>query len=207
MAPQLGVDLAVLQDQGDQVAELADLGDLVGGVDGEAVAPGQPHAVAHVVLARLLVGDRGVVAHAGDEVAHRRPEALGQLGSLRGGVLEHVMQHRRGDDVIGIALAPQQRRHLDRMYEERRAVGKAPLTGMAGLREVQRSAGEWKLSREAQPGRGPDDTLHRPKCLVDDAARGCGDSRPERREHRVGRSAEVAHALQHRPRRVRRLEA
>jgi hypothetical protein len=50
---------------------------------------------------RLLVDDCRIVADGGGQIAHRAAEPLLEFGSLRVGVLEHVMRHAGGDTWSG----------------------------------------------------------------------------------------------------------
>jgi hypothetical protein len=51
-----------------------------------------------------------------------------------------VMEHARRDDRVRIVAAAQQLRDLERVQDERRLVGLAPLTGVTGRREFAEHA-------------------------------------------------------------------
>jgi hypothetical protein len=87
--------------RGELHPDLADLGHLVGGVHHRLVAAGGADPLAQLALGLVLVRDRRVVADGGDELGDLRAEAHFEIAEVLVGVLEHVVQHGRGHDVIG----------------------------------------------------------------------------------------------------------
>ena len=78
---------------------------LVGRIDDGGVAAGPAHALADIVLALLLVGDRRIVADQPHEAGDILAEARLELRALGVGVLEHVVENRGGHDVVGVMSA------------------------------------------------------------------------------------------------------
>jgi MFS family permease len=152
VAVELRLGLRGVEPRVDQAAQLADLRDLVGCVHGGREAAGAAHPLAHIVLTLLLVLDRRVVADERDEIRDLGPEARFELRALGIGVLEDVVEHRGGDDVVRVTAALEQRGDLDRVQNELGAVGVAALPGMPLAREVHRVAGERQVPEETELG-------------------------------------------------------
>ena len=96
-------------------SELTDLRDLVRSVDGGSVPVPAAHLVANRVLPLLHVVHRGIVAHRFDQLGDIRSEVPLEIGPLRVGVLQDVVQDGGRHDTVGIAGELQLRRHLRRM--------------------------------------------------------------------------------------------
>jgi hypothetical protein len=109
VAVQLRPGLRGVEPGVDEASQLSDLGDLVRGVHGEREAAGAADPFPHVVLAALLVVDLRVVADERDQVGDLRPELRVEVGALGVGVLQDVVEDRRGDDVVRVARALEQR--------------------------------------------------------------------------------------------------
>ena len=60
------------------------------------------------------------------------------------------MQDRGGRDVVGVMGAIEQRRHLQGMEHERRAVGDAPLVQVTAARELERIRGQREVLEERE---------------------------------------------------------
>ena len=66
----------------------------------------------------------------------------------------YVVEHARGDDVVGVAAVAQELRDLERVQDERRVVGVAALVAVALGGVLQRVAGQRQLGDEAGEPRG-----------------------------------------------------
>jgi hypothetical protein len=69
------------------------------------------------------------------------------------------VQHGGGDHLVGVAAPAEQMRHLQRVQDERRVVGRAVLAGMARGRELQSGVRDRESVDEARE-------LHRPYTLT-----------------------------------------
>ena len=130
--------------------QLARLRDLVGGVDRRGLRVGAGDDVAQ---ARLASGVVAASRRLGDR-AHERgdalPEALLEVVEVGIGVLEHVVQHARGDDLVGVVAPAQQLRDLQRVQDERRPIGVAALARVVLGGELQRATRDRQLRDEAR---------------------------------------------------------
>jgi hypothetical protein len=68
-----------------------------------------------------------------DEPRHLETEALAELGRIDTGVLDDVVQDGGSDDLITESPAAQQLRDLERVQDERRAIGLPPLPLLPGI--------------------------------------------------------------------------
>src|SRR3954469_1617622 len=110
--------------------ELARLDDLVGGEHDDDLVARRLDPPAELGLALLVVADRLVLAQRGDHPGDARPERLAQLVECDAALLDDVVQQPRGDDLVAVAGAVQQQRDLERVHDERGAVGLALLGGV-----------------------------------------------------------------------------
>src|SRR4051812_16621523 len=133
---------------GGERAQLARLGELVGRVDGERVGPRRLDLSPQRRLARAVAGDRRVLGDGGDERGRALAEARAHVVERRVGLLDDVVQEPRGHHVVLAAAPDEQRGDLERVQQEGRLVGVAPLRTVpgrgerGGLLEVRAPAGE-----------------------------------------------------------------
>ncbi len=92
-----------------------------------------------LLLAVLVGGDRLVFGHRPDQLRDDVAEALAHGGEIGLALLDHVVQQRRGEHLVALALLDQQLGDRDRMVDEGPPVAAAAqLTGMRALRCRQR---------------------------------------------------------------------
>jgi hypothetical protein len=115
-------------------AQLAGLGDLVGGEDRHRLRAVAGDLLAQRGLALGVVGDRRVVAEDLDEVGDPVAEALADVLGRGVGVLDEVVQQAGGDDLVVEAPVAQEHGDLQRVQDERREVGVAALPAVQVLR-------------------------------------------------------------------------
>jgi hypothetical protein len=133
---------------GERRAQLARLGDLVGGEDRLGVAAGRGDLLAQGGLAGALVLDARVVAQDRDELGDPVAEARAQVLGGRVGVLDRVVQQSGRDDLVVEPAVLQQDRDLERMEDERGEVRLAPLAGVQRRGVLVRGAGQRQLGDE-----------------------------------------------------------
>ena len=138
---------------GEGQTELAGLGDLVGGEHHQGLVARRLHLVAQGGLAGAVAGDGRVLAEGDDERGDAGAEPLVEILGLGARLLDRVMQQAGGHDVLGRAHIGQQRRHLDGVQHERRAV-RGPLlpgvlldgVGKRGQRLVMTRSHKWDVA-------------------------------------------------------------
>jgi len=111
-------------------------------------------------LAGAVAGDRRVLAEDDHERGDPGAEPLVQIGGLGARLLDRVVEHSGGHDIVGRAHVGEQRRHLDGVQDERRPVGRPPLAGMLldrvgqrGQRLVKTRSGGWGVLAAAHGAR------------------------------------------------------
>ena len=90
------------------LAQDRDVGGLVGGEDRLRVRPGRGDPLAVLLLALLVVGDRGVFGQRLDQPDHLVAEAAAQRLRLDLGVLGDVVQQSGGEHLVRIAVLGEQ---------------------------------------------------------------------------------------------------
>jgi hypothetical protein len=150
VAGELGLDILAVRSGGEQKPQLSHLRDLVGGVDGGGISAEALHPLAELILPLLLVLDRGIAADRSHQSRDLRTEPRLELRVIGVGVLEHVVQHRRGEHVIRIAGAIEQGRDLDRVQHERGVVGLPTLLRVRLHGEPDRDLGQGQMPKEAE---------------------------------------------------------
>ena len=79
-------------------------------------------------------------------IGDARAEPLDQLVAPDPRVLDHVVQHGGGDDLVGVAAAAEQMRDLQRVQDERRVVG---VRCWPVWRSAANSRAEWVIGRSS----------------------------------------------------------
>ena len=109
-------------------AQVAEVRDLVGGVDQDRALAAGFDLVAVVLLPRLIRLDVLVLGHGFDEIAHARAECLLDLVERRVGVLDDVVEEGRGKELLVVVSGRvKQPGQLGRMVDVGRAVALALL--------------------------------------------------------------------------------
>ena len=96
-----------------------------------------------------------------------RAEPLLQLGVADAGVLDHVVQHAGGDDLVRVVAAAQELRDFQRMQDERRLVGRPALPRVPRRRELERAARDRQVLDE---GREVHRRVNATRCLARESA-------------------------------------
>ena len=105
-------------------------------------------ALAVLPGAQLVLGDR---AH---QVAPPRRRRTGDVVELDAGVLDHVVQVRRADQVLGRPARREQRGDGDRVQDVRLVAALSLLPAVCALREAQRGSCPLRVDHEAQLTQG-----------------------------------------------------
>ena len=130
-------------------AQVAEVGDLVRRVDEDGPLAPRFDLVAVVLLPALVGLDVLVLRHRLDEVVDLGAERLLDLLERRVGVLDHVVEERRGQDLlVVVARGMEQSRQLRGVVDVGRAVA-LPLLALVGLAgELVRRPGKPRAVKE-----------------------------------------------------------
>ena len=145
----------LVQSGGDQHAQLANLLTLSAAHTASAYPPARRTARARNI-SQLLVATVGCLADERDQLSNVRAKACAEIGPVRVGVFEHVIQRRGGNDVVGTIASLECQGHLKRMQEERRALRLAAgLGGVLGRTRSRPGQGRSSTNPKSAPRSGP----------------------------------------------------